>query len=259
MTEYSTEIRFSVVIPAYNAAQTIVKAVESCLQQSYAPHEIIVVDDGSTDETEQLLGERFGDKIIYTRLYKNLGPSFARNKGMDLATGNYIAFLDADDVWHADKLLVAKSILEANTGIKFLYHLFTQEDLSTKKLPEGATIYKLPFIKLLNGNVIGTPCVVLANDKSFRFETEMRYMEDYDLWLRIGYRNKIYFINLPLTQIGRPVLSKGGQSGNKWKMRKGELKAYTRLAKLNPLFILLLPILYVYSLSKHIYKAITGK
>ncbi|MBS1689578.1 MAG: glycosyltransferase family 2 protein [Bacteroidetes bacterium] len=259
MSEYSTEIKFSVVIPTYNAAGTIVRTIESCLKQSYAAHEIIVVDDGSTDETEQLLEERFGNKIIYTRLYKNLGPSFARNKGMDLATGNYIAFLDADDGWHEDKLLVAKSILEANTKIKFLYHPFTQEDVSTKKLPEGATIYTLPFIKLLNGNVIGTPCVVLANDKSFRFETEMRYMEDYDLWLRIGYRNKIYFINLSLTQIGRPVLSKGGQSGNKWKMRKGELKAYTRLARLNPLFILLLPVLYVYSLSKHIYKAITGK
>jgi len=259
MTEPTEELKFSVVIPTYNAADTLVRTITSCLQQSYAVHEIIVVDDGSTDGTEDLIKEQFADKIIYTRLYKNLGASTARNKGMDMAVGNYIAFLDADDTWHKDKLLVAKSILEANRSIKFLYHQFTLDDVSNKKLPEGATIYKLPFIKLLNGNIIGTPCVVLANDKSFRFETEMRYMEDYDLWLRIGYRNKIYFINLPLTQIGRPILSKGGLSGNKWKMRKGELKAYTRLVKLNPLFILLLPILYVYSLCKHLYKAITGK
>src|SRR3569833_1759689 len=102
MTEYNTEIKFSVVIPTYNAAGTIVRAIESCLQQSYPAHEIIVVDAGSTDATEQLLEERFGNKIIYTRLYKSLGPSFARIKGMDLATGNYIAFLDADDIWHAD-------------------------------------------------------------------------------------------------------------------------------------------------------------
>ncbi|MGN6567030.1 MAG: glycosyltransferase family 2 protein [Flavipsychrobacter sp.] len=253
------DIKFSVVIPTYNSAEAVVRAIESCLQQSYLAYEIIVVDDGSTDDTEQLLNEQFGNRINYTRLYKNLGPSTARNKGMDLATGNYIAFLDADDIWHEDKLMVARSILDANRNIKFLYHPFTLEDIRQKKLPEGATIYKLPFIKLLNGNIIGTPCVVLANNPSFRFETDMRYMEDYDLWLRIGYRNKIYFINLPLTQIGRPVLSKGGQSANKWKMRKGELKAYTRLVKLNPLFILLLPVLYVYSLGKHLYKAITGR
>ena len=75
----------------------------------------------------------------------------------------------------------------------------------------------------------------------------------------MAYKHKAYFIDIPLTQLGRPVLSKGGISANKWGMRKGELKAFTRLVKLNPLFILSLPFLYSYSLGKHIFKAISGR
>jgi hypothetical protein len=115
-------------------------------------------------------------------------------------------------------------------------------------------VYKLPFVKLLAGNVIATSCAIIRNNPGFRFESSMRYTEDYDLWLRIGYRHKIHFINIPLTQIFRPFLSKGGISENKWKMRKGEMRAYRRLTKLNPLFVLLLPFLLVSSLGKHVVK-----
>ena len=82
----------------------------------------------------------------------------------------------------------------------------------------------------------------------------MRYSEDYDLWLRIGYKYKLYFINIPLTQIFRPINSAGGVSANKWKMRKGEMRAYGRLLKLNPFFLPLMPVLLLSSIGKHIYK-----
>lgn len=254
----SNDIRFSVVIPAYNAAKTIGRAIDSCLRQSHQAHEIIIIDDASTDDTAEIVKQYHGN-IQYIKLLKNVGSGTARNKGMGIATGDYIAFLDADDTWHENKLGICASILNGVPGISLLYHTYTLNDISSVNIPGGATVYQTPFVKLLQKNLIATPCVVIRNDKKYEFNTDMRYMEDYDLWLRIAYKHKAYFIDIPLTQLGRPVLSEGGVSANKWSMRKGELKAFTRLVRLNPLFILSLPLLYTYSLGKHIFKSISGK
>jgi teichuronic acid biosynthesis glycosyltransferase TuaG len=224
------------------------------LDQSYDALEIIVVDDASKDNTAAIVQEKFAGKVQFIQKLVNQGSSATRNIGMDTAKGNYIAFLDADDVWHKDKLMLVKTILEATPDVSLFYHPFTQENILDKALPEDMMVYKLPFVKMLPGNVIATSCAVIRNDPKFRFETSMRYTEDYDLWLRIGYRRNVYFINIPLTQIYRPFLTKGGISENKWKMRRGEMKAYRRLIKLNPLFALLYPFLLVSSVGKHVYK-----
>ena len=247
------DIKFSVVIAAYNADSTIAESIESCLQQTYRPYEIIVVDDASNDSTAEIV-QAYGEQVRYVQMVANNGPSVARNKGMDIATGDYIAFLDHDDTWHRDKLAVMHSILSAQPQIDFIYHTYTLQDINTIKLPDGGTVYRLPFMKLLSRNVIPTPCVVMKRSIPLRFVPTMRYTEDYDLWLRIGYKHKLHFISIPLTQLGRPILSKGGLSSNKWKMRRGEMRAYRRLVKLNPLFMLLLPFLLFGSLLKHIGK-----
>jgi teichuronic acid biosynthesis glycosyltransferase TuaG len=254
----SEQVKFSIIIPAYNAGKTIVRALQSCLQQTYPVHEIIIVDDASTDDTEALLSA-YKEQVKYIQLLKNLGSAAARNKGLDAATGNYIAFLDADDIWHERKLEIIASIFDAKNDISFLYHSYTLQSIDTITIPEGTVLYRTPFIKLLQSNPVATPCAIISNNKQFRFNDSMRYMEDYDLWLRIAYKHKAYYIDIPLTQIGRPVLSEGGVSANKWKMRKGELKTFTRLVKLNPVFLLSLPFLYSYSISKHLYKVVTGK
>jgi teichuronic acid biosynthesis glycosyltransferase TuaG len=248
------KIQFSVIIPVYNAAKTVERAIASVLEQSYDALEIIVVDDASKDNTAAIVQEKFAGKVQFIQKLVNQGSSATRNIGMDTAKGNYIAFLDADDVWHKDKLMLVKTILEATPDVSLFYHPFTQENILDKALPEDMMVYKLPFVKMLPGNVIATSCAVIRNDPKFRFETSMRYTEDYDLWLRIGYRRNVYFINIPLTQIYRPFLTKGGISENKWKMRRGEMKAYRRLIKLNPLFALLYPFLLVSSVGKHVYK-----
>lgn len=250
------KIMFSVVIPTFNAAQTIARTIDSVLAQSYDNYEIIVIDDASTDGTKEIVQEKYSGNITLVEKLFNTGASGARNAGMDAAKGNYIAFLDADDVWHKDKLMLMDAILTANPGINLLYHPFTLEPLNNKAIPEDIRIFRLPFIKLLPANIIATPCVVIKNKPEIRFETSMRYTEDYDLWLRIGYKYKLHFINIPLTQISRPVLSAGGTSANKWGMRKGEMRAYSRLVKLNPAFILMLPFLLISSLGKHIVKMI---
>jgi teichuronic acid biosynthesis glycosyltransferase TuaG len=254
-TAINDGLKFSVIIPAYNAEKTIARAIDSVLAQSYPAFEIIVVDDASKDTTPAIL-ESYGTRIRSIQKINNTGSSVARNTGMEKATGNYIAFLDADDIWHKDKLMLMDTILTATPGITLFFHPYTQDNITDRPLPENIVVYKFPFIKLLPMNPIATSCIVLRNDPSFRFEPDMRYTEDYDLCLRIGYRHKIHFINIPLTQLFRKFTSKGGISENTWKMRKGEMRAYARLTKLNPLFLLLLPFLLMSSMGKHIYKKV---
>lgn len=143
------EIKFSVVVPAYNAEATIKRAIDSCLAQTFTAYEIIVVDDFSNDGTKNIL-EGYGELIKYIQLLHNNGASVARNKGLDAATGNYIAFLDADDIWHPKKLEIIASVLSnVNIPIALMYHTFTLQDVNSITLPESGTLYKLPFIKLL--------------------------------------------------------------------------------------------------------------
>lgn len=252
-------IKFSVVIPTFNSSDTIEATLSSVLQQSYPAYEIIVVDDASADNTAEVVENTGGGAVKYIQKIHNSGSSSARNKGIDAATGDYIAFLDADDLWHKDKLMLLNTILSAQRGVDFFFHPYVLNGLMGKRLPENIQLFRLPFVKLLYNNPISTSCAVIRNIKELQFETTMRYAEDYDMWLRTGYQHKIYFINIPLTQLGRPVLSPGGVSENKWRMRKGEMKAYSRLYKLNPLFIVLTPMLLISSLGKHIIKMIMRK
>lgn len=249
---------FSVVIPVYNGAATIERAVESVLAQTYKPLEIIVVDDASTDDSVSLLERKFSGAIKLIKLHENGGSSVARNVGMDAAKGAYIAFLDADDTWHPEKLAVTNKILMEHPGIALCYHSRTLSAFDdTVKRGEGS-VKMLSFARLLRGNYVHTPCAVIRNDTSFRFEPSMRYMEDYDLWLRIAYRYKVYFCPQKLARLYRPVSSPGGISARKWEMRKGEMRAYTRLTLLNPLYVILLPLLLSYSLLKHVVKMAMG-
>jgi teichuronic acid biosynthesis glycosyltransferase TuaG len=249
-----TDLKFSVIIPAYNAEAIIGRAIDSVLAQSYRNFEIIVVDDASRDKTKKVVESHYDGRVTYIQKVVNGGSSIARNTGMDAAQGDYIAFLDADDIWHNDKLMLMNTILISRPEISLFYHPYTQENIMGRKLPQDIVVYRLPFIKLLPSNPIATSCIVLRNDPAFRFEPSMRYTEDYDLCLRIGYKYKIHFITIPLTQIFRKFTSAGGISENRWKMRKGEMRSYMRLVRLNPLFVFILPFLLITSVGKHIVK-----
>jgi teichuronic acid biosynthesis glycosyltransferase TuaG len=252
----NTGIKFSVVIPVYNGVATIVRAIDSVLGQSHPPHQIIVVDDASTDDSCRLISQKYAGKVMLLEQVKNQGSSAARNAGMDVATGDYIAFLDADDIWHRDKLKLQNAVLTAQPQIVMFFNRYTQEDINANELPSIIEAQKLSFIRLLPGNFIATSCITLRNDPSIRFEASMRYTEDYDLCLRVCYAHNIYYTDLSLTQIFRGFTTKGGISSNKWKMRKGELRAYSRLVKLNPLFLLLVPFLWLGSMLKHLVKGL---
>jgi glycosyltransferase involved in cell wall biosynthesis len=248
------EIRISVVVPAFNAEKSIIASVESCLNQTTPPFEVIVVDDGSSDNTVTLLQNHFGNRINLIQQQKNQGPSSARNRGEEAASGSHIAFQDADDFWHPRKLELVTHALKENPGISFLFHRYTLEMFSDEiESKEQARWFS--FGKLLLRNVVAMPCAIIRRDIMQPFNERMKYMEDYELFLRLAYKHELYLLDLPLTRLGRPVLSAGGQSEQKLKMRMGEVKAWWSLCKQAPQYFLAMPFLVVLSAMKHLGKA----
>jgi glycosyltransferase involved in cell wall biosynthesis len=114
-----SHLSISVVIPAYNAALYLAEAIESVLHQSYPITQILVVDDGSTDGSD-LIAQLFNSRIQYT-YQPNQGKSAALNLGISMAQGDYLAFLDADDLWTPDKLFLQASFLEANSTVDMVF------------------------------------------------------------------------------------------------------------------------------------------
>src|SRR4030042_1812239 len=110
--------KVSVIIPTYNRAHFILEAIQSVLAQTYADYEIIVVDDGSTDNTKDVL-RTYGDKLKYF-YQNNRGPAAARNLAISKSEGEYIAFLDSDDVWMPNRLEVQVPVLDDNPDLAFI-------------------------------------------------------------------------------------------------------------------------------------------
>jgi len=250
----SLEMRFSVIIPVYNGSETICRAIDSVIAQGYNDLEMIVVDDACTDGTVSLIKEHYGTGVKLISLPNNSGSSVARNAGMAAATGDYIAFLDADDSWGAGKIGTVTEVLRNRPDIAFLYHGYSLVPMNKPDKSVDLNPRKLSYKRLLAGNVISTSCVVLKNEQDFRFATDMRYCEDYDLWLRIAYRHGAYYLDFPFTRLYRPITSEGGISANRMAMRIGEMRAYARLPRLNPFFLFLVPLLWLGSATKHVLK-----
>ena len=251
---------FSIVIPTFNASNTIVKTLDSCVYQTFLPKEIIVIDDCSQDDSVKIVNEymkkyKGSVEIKFDSLQKNSGPSVARNRAWDLATGEYVAFLDADDCFVSSKLEVISLILEKNKEIILLGHDYSLDD---QDIHHSNDLKKIVTKDLLLKNLTTTPSVIVKKNIKERFDENMRYTEDHDLWLRITKKyNKTYYLNRVLTMIDRPVRSKGGQSSNLWGMRKGEIIMYYKYCKTNRI-MLVFPLFLGFSLSKHLMKMIKG-
>ena len=253
-------MRFSAVIPARNAPN-LSAAIDSCLNQRLKPHEIIVVDDASREHPVESLRERFATEcdsglLKITNLSTNRGPSAARNTGWDAATGDFVAFLDADDRWNEEKLAVVASWLTDNPDIDWLAHGYAVGPTEPENGEPAPA--RLSLRRLLVSNPGQTSSVLLRRSISQRFDERMRHSEDYDLWLRIaGAGHGCYFSPARLTALGRPQLTAGGLSENRRAMRKGEMRAFLHLVAARPILAPLLPFLLAWSLLKHFRKAIS--
>jgi teichuronic acid biosynthesis glycosyltransferase TuaG len=244
-------MKFSVIIPMYNSKNTIIGTLDSVINQTYKDFEIILADDGSFDGTDQIINDFFKNQNVpYKYIYqKNQGASAARNRGINEAKGEYIAFLDSDDMWHPQKLEIVSNIL-LDDSINVIGHGHTLDN-NFSNTYKVFNLRKISFAKLLMKNFAVTPSIVVKKDICDYFDESMRYTEDHELWLRLALKHEIYYFDLPLTLLGREQLSKGGLSANRWEMRKGELQMYVNVSKRKRILTLFLPLLFLFSLLKH--------
>jgi glycosyltransferase involved in cell wall biosynthesis len=186
-------MKFSVIIPAYNAEQYIAKAIQSGLNQTYPPHEIIVIDDGSTDGTAAV-AESFPAPVRVIRLAENMGVSMARNRGVQASTGDWLAFLDADDWFLPEKLELQRRCALENPQAVLLYAgwwvISVDGVESLGRFTPPAAL--LPMLRYRCNLPLGT--AVLRRDvfdSVGGLDPSLRRCQDWDLWLRITARYSV--------------------------------------------------------------------
>jgi glycosyltransferase involved in cell wall biosynthesis len=192
----------SVIIPTYNSSRYLTQAVDSILGQSFKDYEVLVIDDGSTDDTQAVM-RRYGSPVRYIHK-ENGGVSTARNRGIAESRGRYVAFLDADDTWFPDKLERQLRALKENPGYRACYAAFAVCDCDL--LPGEVRRSKrrgLAIEDLLSyGNVVGTPSTVLCERSLFEatgsFDIEMSQCADWDMWVRLASHTEFLYLDEPL-------------------------------------------------------------
>ena len=204
----------SVVIPVFNGERFIAEAIRSVQEQTVRPLEVIVVDDGSRDSTEKVVRQCSGPVPVVYHYQENQGPGIARNRGVAHARGEWIAFLDADDVWYPDKLSVQMEHIRTYPKVDFFYSDFdvAQPDgtvarravVSQFARPKKAHWKKLSHI-VFNGQPFPFPSTVLLRKSVFTrltgFRSYMRqYFEDFELFARIAKDFSFHFIAQPLVR-----------------------------------------------------------
>jgi len=196
----------SVIVPAYNAQAFIGETIQSVINQTYSDWEMLIVDDGSTDETAEVVKTYLGDPRIKYFHQSNQERSAARNHGIRRASGEYIAFLDADDLWLPDKLRRQVDYLNNHPEVGLC---FTNRTLiNSKGVPIPAPKITVPldkdqFSELLKVNFISNSTVMTTRSIVNRvglFDESLPAFgsEDWDMWLRIARFYPIYFIDKPL-------------------------------------------------------------
>jgi len=258
----SNQVFFSVIIPCYNAATTIDRCLNSCLAQTCRDFEVIVIDDASTDMSSEMVRARQPEfaavaiKLELITLSENLGQAAARNLGWEKASGAFIAFLDADDFWHCCKLATVRHFLQMNPTLSLLAHRYTERhghEWQRQTEPSAFILKPVSFRRLLFKNVAACPCWVVRASLDERFDPQMRFSEDRDLWVRVAHRHRCAILHgPPLTCLGRPQHSTGGISSQKLRLRSGEIRVYLHAARLEPALLPMLPMLFLYSLLKTI-------
>lgn len=195
--------KVSVVIPFYNGKEFIAQAINGILRQTYTDYEIIVMDDGSSDDSKKAL-ECFDGKIRYF-YQQNKGISSARNRAIKEAKGEYIALLDQDDIWYPEKLQKQVELMEKNKNLGLIYgdcHYINEKGEIISRVFERQKYYSGRIFKdLIMGNFIPIPTVLIrksALDKVGLFLENYTFAEEYELFIRISKDYDVGFINEPL-------------------------------------------------------------
>jgi len=236
----------NVVIPCFRCAHTVKCAIDSIVKQTHKPAGVILVDDASRDDTLGVLWElekRYAGWIKVIALDENVGAGSARNAGWAIATQPYIAFLDADDSWHPEKLRIQYEYMRNKPDITLCGHqcvcLHNSDDPPVAL--ENFPVTKISANSLLFKNAFSTPTVMLKRDIPFRFQEGKHFAEDFLLWQQIAFAGlQVVRLESPLAYVHKSLYGAGGLSAQLWKMEGGELSNFAflyRAASINfPLY-----------------------
>ncbi|GAO55344.1 glycosyltransferase family 2 protein [Novosphingobium sp. MD-1] len=207
------------IIPAFNAADTIERTLRSALAQTHGAQEILVIDDGSTDETGRIAEALAAtDPRIRVIHQQNRGLAGARNRGIDEATGDFIAPLDADDLWHPEKLTRQIAAIRAIPGSAMAYGWFRRIDQDDRVLPGSASpvVEGWAFHRHLDHNFISngsSPLIRTDAARAIRYDESIDACEDYLFQLEIARRWPIACARAYLTGYRRRTTSMSGDAG----------------------------------------------
>lgn len=199
----------SVVIPTYNRENTIRKSIDSVISQKgqgdlFNIREIIIVDDGSTDDTESVVSAVEDERILFYRMDVNSGAAAARNKGVEQSHSDWIAFQDSDDMWHTDKLDKQVRFLAGHPDAEMAAHpikaFFDDGSVVVTNVPDGSDIVS----SIADDNTIGTPTILVKKSAFLEcggFDDSFRALEDWDFVLRFSDKHKIGVVDEPLIDV----------------------------------------------------------
>lgn len=196
-------VAISIVIPAYNAEKHISEAIDSIISQSFTNFECIIVDDGSTDSTRDIIRSYNDERIVLIENKHDFISSL--NLGLNTAKGKYIARMDADDMMHPDRLKIQHSIMETETRITVCSTWMRQfgENVSAGNIAASLSgLVEYPLMAFLQGNFVFHPTTIIR--KSFLAEQQLRYenypyAEDFKLWAEIAKHGGLFYVeNQPL-------------------------------------------------------------
>jgi glycosyltransferase involved in cell wall biosynthesis len=260
------DVPVSVIIPCYRCAKTIPRAIDSVAKQTLRPAQVILVDDGSGDETLETLYSlqaTYGSNWINViPLDTNQGVSFARNVAWDQATQEYIAFLDADDVWYPQKIEIQYRLMLENPDLSGIGHRYKIVDPGTHTpelsvMPNPAS-HPITRNRLLHSNPFVTPSVMLKRNLAYRFDPRRRYCEDHYLWLELACDGlPLAFIDTTLVNVYKRI-GASGASRHLLKMRLGDISNYWTLWRMGKLGFLRMCTSIIYSMLKFILMLIVG-
>ena len=214
-------MKFSVVIPLYNKAAYVVKAIQSVLAQTFTDFELIIVDDGSKDNSAELaLKAIAGRENCCLLSQENAGVSVARNNGVANSQGDYLCFLDADDWWEATFLEEMSKLIEEfpDAGIYGTNYIVVSEHNHKTRVAQigveegfekGYINYCKAYVKTMYMPLwTGAVCIPQSVYAEMRgFKPQLKMGEDFDLWIRIALKHKVAFLNKPLTFYNQDVES----------------------------------------------------
>lgn len=243
-------VQVSVVIPAWNRSGLILVALESVARQSLRPLEVIVVDDGSSDDTAKVVdawksGHVDGSLHVRCVSQENQGANVARNRGIQESSGNYVAFLDSDDRWLPTKLQKQLALLEKDKSLGGVYCGLCTMDLdSGDKMPQGARAYPEGNLlsKMLIHDISNPTSCWMVRKECFEevgdFDTSLPARQDWDMWIRLSAEYAIGVVPDVLVEMGEhPGERVRSDPEREIRAHKTIFKKYTHLRKRSPIWV----------------------